>query len=365
MAGTIRIGVVGGNFGRRHVLGFQQVADVEVVGLCQRNREAACSTARMLGVPRVFGRLTDMLAEVDAVSLAVPNDLHFPMTLEALKAGKHVLCEKPMALNVGEAGGMLDAACKARRCHMLAFNWRFVPAFQYMKALMEEGYLGKIYHLHVSWLVNSRGRDHVPFFWRHSRARAGVGTLGDVGVHLIDMIHVLAGRIGTLCAHSQISVPFRSEAGGEKRRRVDVEDCCAWVGELEQGGQIVFEASSVSRYGRFIRIEAYGSAGTLIYAFDRGSKGGIAGRLWGTRHESGEIPELDIPSSFLPPSIDGPLEDLVGKVLFSRLGERFAQGIREGTAYGPNFEDGLRAQRVLAAIVRSADGGGGVRPDYD
>lgn len=363
--GKIRIGVVGGNFGRRHVLGFQQVPDLEVVGLCRRDREAGAGAARALGVPAVFTRLRDMLAEVDAVSLAVPNDLHFPMTLEALEAGKHVLCEKPMALNVEEARGMLEAARRSRLCHMLAFNWRFVPAFQYMKSLLDDGYLGDIRHLLVSWLVGSRGRPEVPFFWRHSRSRAGVGTLGDVGVHLIDMIHFLAGPIRSLCAHTQTCVPFHPEPGGGGERRVDVEDCCAWVGELDRGGQVVFQASSVARCGRSIRIEAYGSSGTLVYAFDRGSGGNIAGRLWGSREDSGKPADLDLPPAFHLPAADGPLDDLVGKVLFSRLGERLVRGIREGSAYSPNFEDGLRAQQVLAAIVRSAEEGVRVRPDYD
>ncbi|MBI3013862.1 MAG: hypothetical protein HYY65_02085 [Candidatus Tectomicrobia bacterium] len=105
-------------------------------------------------------------------------------------------------------------------------------------------------------------------------------------------------------------------------------------------------------------------AGTLIYSFDRGPEGTIAGRLWGSREDSSKVVELGILQSLLPPASAGPLDDLVGKVLFARLGERFVRGIRHGRARPPNFEDGLRAQEVIAAILRSAAEGSRVQPDY-
>jgi predicted dehydrogenase len=130
---------------------------------------------------------------LDAVSLAVPHCLHYPMTVQALESGKHVICEKPLALTVQEAETMLAKAEETKRIHMIVFNLRFVPAFARMKELIDQGEVGSIFHIYFSWLSNGRRDRESPHTWRYTKEEAGFGALGDLGVHGSDMIHWMGG----------------------------------------------------------------------------------------------------------------------------------------------------------------------------
>jgi predicted dehydrogenase len=133
----VRVGVIGGGYGRNHILAYR-ASGVEVAAFCQRSKEAAQSVTREFSIPHVFTDYRDLLAleGLDAVSIATPPNLHYPIAAEAVARGLHVLCEKPLALNVEEAETMLARAEAAKRTHMTAFNFRFIPALRRMKELL-------------------------------------------------------------------------------------------------------------------------------------------------------------------------------------------------------------------------------------
>ena len=160
------VGIIGLGFGRAHIPAFQ-VSGCEVVALCQRNQETARAMAQRYNVPAVFERWEEMLdqAKPDIVVIASPPHLHREIALRALGQGAHVLCEKPLAMTAAEGREMVEAAARARRVAMTGFNWRFVPAMQRFHALVEEGAVGRLFHLGGRWLGRALGRrvgaDHV------------------------------------------------------------------------------------------------------------------------------------------------------------------------------------------------------------
>jgi len=147
---TIKVGVVGGGFGRTHLLAYHATPGVEVKAFCQRTKAKAEQIAREFGIPQVFTDYREMIShtDLDAVSLTTPTNVHLAMACEAFDAGVSVLCEKPLAMNKEEAAAMLKRAEEARLIHMTCFNFRYVPAFYRMKELMQEGYVGS-HVLHV------------------------------------------------------------------------------------------------------------------------------------------------------------------------------------------------------------------------
>jgi len=184
----IRIGIVGLGMGKDHIDPFRSHPDCEVAALCDTDQERLVDTSKEFGIERTYGSLDDLLAdasELDAVSIATPNFLHEPMTLAALEAGLHVLCEKPLALNAKQAERMVTAADEAGLTLGVHYNTRMKPEHQYVRAMYEAGELGGVAMVHAGW-VRQRG---IPFWgsgWFCDRSKSGGGALIDVGVHVID-----------------------------------------------------------------------------------------------------------------------------------------------------------------------------------
>src|SRR4030095_8515278 len=162
---TIKVGVVGGGFGRTHLLAYRKTPGVEVTAFCQRTKSKADQMARDFRIPRVFTDYREMLAhsDLDAVSLTTPTNVHLDMAYDAFSRGVSVLCEKPLAMHKEEAAAMLKRAEEARLIHMTSFNFRFIPAFYRMKELMQEGYVGsRVLHVEARWLTARRGGRREP-----------------------------------------------------------------------------------------------------------------------------------------------------------------------------------------------------------
>ena len=177
------VGIVGLGFGRAHIPAFQ-VSGCEVVALCQRNQETARAMAQRYNVPAVFERWEDMLdqAKPDIVVIASPPHLHRDIALRALEQGAHVLCEKPLAMTAAEGREMVQAAVRAQRVAMTGFNWRFIPAMQRFHSLVEEGAVGRPFHIGGRWLGARWADESAPITWRMDRSQAGHGAMGDMGV---------------------------------------------------------------------------------------------------------------------------------------------------------------------------------------
>lgn len=353
----LRVGVVGGGYGRNHILAYR-ASGVEVAGFCQRSEAAAAKIAREFDIPNVFADYRALLAldGLDGVSIVTPPYLHCPIAVEALERNLHVLCEKPLARNVGEAEKMLAAAETARRVHMTAFNFRFIPAVRRMRELLEEGYVGsRIFHVDATWLTDGRMAPDTPLGWRHRKEAAGFGVLGDTAVHLIDLVRWLAGDFKRVSAQATTFHKQRKVAGSDEVGAVEVEDSCMLIGQLEGEAQVSLHVSGVARGSLYQSIRIFGSEGALSVAIDRKGPGWVVGRLFGARGLNADFEPIAIPETMTRGlNLDDPTR-VTGEFLFSHLTRRFADAIRGGAPAVPSFREGLEAQRVIAAILRSIE----------
>jgi len=238
---------------------------------------------------------------------------------------------------------------------MTAFNYRFVPAIRRMKELLEEGYVGnRIYHVDGVWFAERRADLNAPLGWRYRKEMAGVGALGDMGVHLIDLVRWLAGDFKKVCAHTAIFNRERKLPDGSGKGSVTVEDSCAFVAEMEGGAQASIHVSGAARSSNYRGLDIFGSDGMLRLLIDRKAPGGIPGRLWGAQG-SGAVPQpLPIPERLTQGSERSAPERAPAEFIFATLTRRFAEWIRTGEAAVPSFREGFEAQKVLDALLKSA-----------
>lgn len=351
----VRIAVAGVGFGSRvQIPGFLKVPGVEIAGIMTTGRrERTEQVAKDFNIPVVADTYEQLLQipDVDAVSIVTPPYLHLPQTLAAFEAGKHVLCEKPMALDVVEARKMLDAARKTGLVAMIDHEFRYVPARAYMKQLIDSGYIGQLYTANITMYgglsADPRTR---PFGWL-SQKEMGGGYLGAIGSHYIDALRYFFGDISAVAAQIETFVKQRLVSGTNQMREVDTEDSFTLLCRLAKGGQAVINVSVVARFGQGERIEAYGSKGTLIINND--------GQLMGGQAEDERLHSLEIPANLT----GGISSDDPRLRPFVTLADSFVKAIRAAKQAGrplhqdviPSFADGYRVQQIMDAARQAAE----------
>ncbi len=352
----LRVGVIGGGYGRNHILAYQ-ASGFEVAGFCQRSEAAARKIAGEFSISNVYADYRDLLAlqGLDAVSIATPPNLHCPIALEAVARGLHVLCEKPLAMNVAEAETMLARAEAARRAHMTAFNFRGISAVRRMKELLNEGFVGRIFHVDATWLTEGRMAPDTPFGWRHRKETAGFGVLADTAVHLIDLVRWLAGDFQQVVGQAETFHKQRRLPDGGGMADVEVEDSCMFLARLSEGIQASLHVSGVARGGLFQSIRVFGSEGALAVSINRKGADWVIGRLAGARGVNEDLKPLEIPERLTQGLNAADPTRVAGEFLFSQLTRRFAEAITSGAPAAPSFREGLEAQKVIAAVLRSVD----------
>ena len=225
---------------------YPPVAIPRMVAVCGRNAEAAAAAAQRYGYETYY---TDWRAMLDDERVLLfdnggPNDAHAEPCIAAAAAGKHILCEKPLGRTAEESKTMLDAVTKAGVKHMVAFNYRFVPAIRQARNLIESGALGQIYHFRAvylqEWIMPHYG---TPMIWRLDKSVAGSGALGDLGAHIIDLGHYLVGGMKSVSAMTKTFIPERPLADGSGMGKVDVDDAFAAVVEFENGALGTLEST--------------------------------------------------------------------------------------------------------------------------
>ena len=253
-APEIGIGMLGYAFmGKAHSNAFKKlpymmyppVAIPKLAAIAGRNESAVKEAAARYGYAKYYTDWRDMLADDDVQLFdnGGPNDTHADPCIEAAKAGKHILCEKPLARTAEEAKAMLDAVTKAGVKHAVAYNYRFVPAIRQAKMLIESGALGQIYHFRAvylqEWIMPHYGTPHI---WRLDKAVAGSGALGDLGAHIIDLGRFLVGEFRSVSAMTRTFIPERLGSDG-KMKKVDVDDAFVAAVEFENGAIGTVEAT--------------------------------------------------------------------------------------------------------------------------
>ncbi|MBI2215985.1 MAG: Gfo/Idh/MocA family oxidoreductase [Candidatus Rokubacteria bacterium] len=344
-ARPLTVGVVGLGFGRAHIVAFQ-ANGCQVVAVCQRNREAAKAVADRYGVPAVYERWEDMLerATPDIVSIATPPVLHRTIATRAFEQGAHVLCEKPLAMTRADAEAMVEAATRRGCVAMTSFNARFTRAMQAFHARVAEGALGRVIHVSARWLGARWADESAAPTWRMDRRQAGHGAMGDMGVHLIDMIRWSFGELARVAAHGGVGYPSRTVPGGGTL--ADAEDYCTVLAELESGAQATFTVSRVARGANEHTLEVYGTGSALAYTMAREGPGWWDGQLRAATTGRSQPVDLGPPS----PAPAGDALEITGRTTIAALVARMLEAIRTGAPASPSFEDGARAQTVLDAV---------------
>ena len=251
MAKKLRVGVVGTGMGRYHMEGFARQENVELIAICDINLPEARAFAKQYGVTKVFEDYREMFSmpELDAVSIATPNNLHAPMTIDALRKGKHVLVEKPMALNPKEARAMVAAAKKARKRLMVEQAMRFSPDAQMLRAYFERGEFGDAYYARATW-IRRKGWPRLNFEpggsmgrgeWFIRKDEAGFGALADIGVHLIDLAWYLMGTPKPLSVAGMTWNKVAAPILKRKNMPVEVDEMACGFIRLEGGRVIAVE----------------------------------------------------------------------------------------------------------------------------
>jgi predicted dehydrogenase len=217
----------------------------KLVAICGRNEEATRAAAVRFGYESYYTDWRQMLAD-DRVQLfdnGGPNDAHAEPSIAAAQAGKHILCEKPLGRTAEESKTMLDAVQKAGVKHMVAFNYRFVPAIRQIRKLVDSGALGKIYHFRAAYLQEwIMPHYNLGMIWRLQKSVAGSGALGDLGAHIIDLGRYLVGDVKSVSAMTKTFIPERPWGDGTMGK-VDVDDAFAAVVEFENGALGTLEAT--------------------------------------------------------------------------------------------------------------------------
>ena len=244
----------------------------KLAAIAGRNEAAVKEAAKRYGYQRYYTDWREMLKD-DSVQLfdnGGPNDAHAEPSIAAAKAGKHVLCEKPLGRTADESKRMRDEVMATGVKNMVAFNYRFVPAIRQIRKLVESGALGQIYHFRAvylqEWIMPHYG---TPMIWRLKKDQAGSGALGDLGAHIIDLARYLVGEIGSVSAMKKTFIKQRPDGQGGMGT-VDVDDAFASVVEFENGALGTLEATRFAggrKNGQ--RLEINAEKGSIVFNLER------------------------------------------------------------------------------------------------
>ncbi|HSU08742.1 MAG TPA: Gfo/Idh/MocA family oxidoreductase [Pseudonocardia sp.] len=306
--------------------------------------------------------------DVDLVDVCTPGDTHAEIAIAALEAGKHVLCEKPLANTVAEAEAMAEAAARAATRgvrSMVGFTYRRVPAIGLARELVAQGRLGEIRHVRAQYLQDWIADPTAPMSWRLQKERAGSGALGDIGAHIVDLTqHITGQRLTGVSALLETFVKERplpasegslSGVAGQGTGRVTVDDAAVFLGRFDGGALATFEATRFA-LGRknAIRIEVNGSRGSLAFDFEDMNvlhfyDGDEPAATAGFRRIVVTEPEHPYVGAWWPAG-----HGLGYEHGFTHQVVDLVTAIAKGEDPTPSFADGLQVQRVLDAVERSA-----------
>lgn len=291
MKKQLNIGMVGYKFmGKAHSHAYHdlpmffpdKIKPVKKV-ICGRNPEAVAQAAEQFGWEEYTTDWKELIErdDIDIIDINAPSDVHKEIAIAAAKAGKHVFCEKPLALTLEDSREMLQAVEEAGVKHMIGFNYRYTPAVMLAKKLIEEGRLGEIYHFRAWFLQDWIMDPDFPLVWRLQKDVAGSGSHGDLGAHLIDLAHFLVGDMDEVVGMSETFIKERPmpenmtglSASGSKdapKGKVTVDDATLFMTRFKNGALGSFEATRFAGGHRSTNsFEINGSKGSVIFDFER------------------------------------------------------------------------------------------------
>jgi len=380
MAKTLRVGMIGYRFmGKAHSNAWRQAprffplaADVEMSTICGRDPNGVEEARKALGWTHASTDWRKVVEDpaIDIVDINTPNDSHAEIAIAAAKAGKHILCEKPLGMTVAQCKEMLDAVKKAKVVHMVCHNYRRIPAIAHARKMIEEGAVGEVFHYRAryaqDWIVDPE----FPLVWRLQKGVSGSGTHGDINAHIIDLARYLVGEFKEVCGMMHTFIKERplmdqtgkgdglgAKSSGKKMGKVTVDDTALFIGRFANGAIANLEATRFA-LGRknHITIEINGSKGSLVFDFEDmnrlkyfdnsnpADRQGFRDIL--VTQGGGAHPYV---GNWWPPG------HIIGyEHTFVHTIADFVNAVANGKSVQPTFEDGVRNQRVLEAVEESA-----------
>jgi predicted dehydrogenase len=393
MAKTLRVGMIGYGFmGKAHSNAWRQApyffplkAKIELHTICGRNAAGVQAARVQMGWQYAATDWREVVESplIEIVDISTPNDSHCEIAVAAAKAGKHVLCEKPLALNVKQAEAMLAAAQKAKIVHMVCHNYRRVPAVALAKKMITEGALGQIYHYYARYSQDWAADPETPFRWKLQKDIAGSGAHGDINSHIIDLGRYLVGEFKEVCGQmntftkerpinetgaSALAAPAKplkkparagaaviGQAPPKKLAPVTVDDAVQVIGRFDNGALANLEATRCAP-GRknHMGFEINGSKGSLYFNFEDMNRLKFCDTL-GSPDRQG-FRDIMVLQPGVHPYVGQwwKAGHPIGyEHTFVHAVADFVNACMDGKSVQPTFEDGLRNQRVLQAVEES------------
>ncbi|HET9373315.1 MAG TPA: Gfo/Idh/MocA family oxidoreductase [Vicinamibacterales bacterium] len=362
----VNVALIGYAFmGRAHSNAYRQVTPFfsprltpRLKVICGRTRKHVDAAARTLGWEEGATDWEAVVArpDIDLVDISTPGDSHAEIAIAAARAGKAVICEKPLANSIREAQAMLDAVRKAGVVHMICHNYRRAPAVMLARQLIEDGQIGEVRHFRGTYLQDWITDPKLPLLWRFDRKQAGSGALGDIGAHVIDLARFLVGEITDVAADLRTFIKERPLVGQPKKTgKVTVDDALVALARFKGGAMGTIEATRLApgrkNYNRF---EINGSRGSLAFDLERmnelelyleSDRRGLRG------FRTILVTESDHPfvNAWWPPGHIIGYEHTFTHTIYDLL-----EAMADGKVPSPSFEDGLKNQQVMDAMARAA-----------
>jgi len=374
MSKPLNIGMIGYGFmGRAHSNGYRKVNNFfdlpyhpVLKAVCARDAAKAKEFANRWGYESVETDWRKLIErkDIDAVDICVPNNLHKEISIAAAKAGKMVLCEKPLSMDTAEGEEMCQAVEKSGVPNMVWYNYRRVPAVTMAKKLIDEGRLGRIFHYRAvflqDWTISTDLPQGGTALWRLDAAAAGSGVTGDLLAHCIDTAIWLNGKIDTVSAMTETFIKERTHTATGKKEQVKIDDACAFLARFQNGSLATFESTRYARgHKALYTFEINGEKASIkwdlhdlhrLEYFDHKDEGKL--RAWRSIHVTdagGEHPYMD--HWWVPGLQIGYEHSFVHQVA------DFIDGLGKGVPADPTFRTALETQRVCDAVLKSAASG--------
>ena len=339
-----RIGIIGLGMiaNGRHIPELKNVKECKITAICDIDENKLKTVGDGLEIPEEY-RFTDYndlinCSEVDAVEICTPNHLHVPMATAAVKAGKALNIEKPLSIDLPSCE-MLKTALKENSVpNMMSFTYRFMPAIRYAKWVIDNGHIGDVLNVDVEYFKDSGFIEGRRLEWRFEKEKAGTGVLGDLGVHLIDMAELLAGKITSVCGFTDIIVKERKRLDSDQIATVDTDDYCSFICTMENNvkGNFVISRCAIGK-GNSIKFDVYGTKGVLCFDMNNPDVLGVYSKVSDISNK--KLETIDVPQQFHTTQ-----EAEFVKMLCGEECDIF-----------PTIDDGLRSQKILDAILESSE----------
>jgi predicted dehydrogenase len=353
----LRVGVIGaGSWAQRaHLPAFNRCKNAQVVAICDVNSKRSQEAAKRFRIPDVYmdHRKLFERTDIDMFDIVTSASAHYPLAYEAIEKGKPILCEKPLATTYQNARLLAQLANVKKVKTKMGFTFRHSPAIRYMKELIEEGFVGDIYHVNGFEQNSQFINPMTPFRWNPGENPEIImsGSLEEYASHLIDVALWLVGDLTSVVGHMRNHIQTRRIRDlGNKMMKINIEDGCIFMGEFENGAQATFQSSFIAVGGYpGLELRVFGSKGALIARLVE--EFGVTETLKAATPDKVEFAPLTIPSRFYPfklsheqPWINLYFGDLVESFVNNILAERNIEG---------GFEAGAKSQEVQEAVIRS------------